>query len=158
MAGVAREKEPPEAQRLGDETAERRDALLERRSRDEPFAPLVVEPPLELLPEHVVRPVLDLVGQRDLQVVAASCAAAHRAEREAARAGDVDQLVVDRRRIREEPQPAEWIDLLVLANRILRHARAADAVEAVAAGDEVAIEAMLAAVLAIGDVRLRAAE
>src|SRR5690606_35025624 len=55
-------------------------------------------------------------------------------------------------------EPAERIHLLVLADGALRHARSADAVEAVAARDEIAIEPMLAAVLAIRDVRLRAVE
>src|SRR5690606_14145429 len=100
----------------------------------------------------------DLVGQRNLQVVATTRAAAHRAEREAARAVDVDQLVVDRRRVGKQSEPAERIHLLVLADGALRHARSADAVEAVAARDEIAIEPMLAAVLAIRDVRLRAVE
>src|SRR5690606_2438861 len=44
------------------------------------------------------------------------------------------------------------------ADRVSRHARPAYAVEAVAAGDEVAVDPMLAAVLAIRHVRLRAVE
>ena len=55
----------------------------------------------------------------------------------------------DRRRARQHPQPAERIDLLVCAQDVGRDRPAADAVEAVAAGDEVAVDAVDVAAPAI---------
>ena len=52
----------------------------------------------------------------------------------------VDQLVGERRNLGEDSQPAERIDALVRADGIGRHALPADAVEAVTAGDEVAVD------------------
>jgi hypothetical protein len=65
---------------------------------------------------------------------------------------DVDQLGRHRLGAREHAQPAEGIDLLVFAQDIGGNRLAADAMEAVGADDVVAIDAMLGAVLAVGDV------
>ena len=73
-------------------------------------------------------------GSSGCASASASCRARSRA-----RVG-VDQLVVDGRRIGEDAEPAEGIDALVDADRLLRDRLAADAVEAVAAGDEVAVD------------------
>ncbi|MDT4885343.1 hypothetical protein FQZ97_1215680 [compost metagenome] len=68
----------------------------------------------------------------------------------------VDQLVVDRWSIGQQPEPAERIDALVLAQHASRNALARDAVEAVATGDVVAVDALQLAILLVGDVRLLA--
>src|SRR5207245_1923300 len=63
-------------------------------------------------------------------------------EREAARMVRVDELVARRRRVGEDPEPAERI--LALERAQHRSDRGpADAVEAVAAGDHVAVEPLL---------------
>src|SRR4029079_18245717 len=84
--------------------------------------------------------------------------AAHRAEREAARAVHVDQPVRHRRCVRQQAQPAKRVHLLVLSDRAARHAGTADAVEAVAAGNEVAHDLLAHAVLLVGDARPRIVE
>ena len=58
----------------------------------------------------------------------------------------------------QHAQPAEGIHLFVFAARPGRHAGAADAVEAVTAGNKLAIDAVLAAVMAIGHEGMRAVE
>ena len=64
----------------------------------------------------------------------------------------VDQLVVGRRRLRDDAEPAERIDPVVFRKRAGRKARPADAVEAVAAGDDVAIDLLrFAAVLPLSN-------
>ena len=60
MGGVAGEKKPAVAHRLGDEAAQRGDRLLDRRAGDDLARNVVRKPPLQLLPEPVVRPVGDL--------------------------------------------------------------------------------------------------
>ena len=91
MRRVAGEEQPAEAHRLGDETAQRRDALLDRGAGDEPRAASSSSRRLAP-PRSVVRPILDV----SVSGTAGSSGwrgDAHRAEREAARAVDVDQLV-----------------------------------------------------------------
>ncbi len=50
----------------------------------------------------------------------------------------VNQLVRGRRNVGQNPQPAKWIDALETLHRLVRDALPADAVIAVAAGDEIA--------------------
>src|SRR6266480_4330831 len=94
----------------------------------------------ELGPKALVGPFVGLLGERDLEVVAAARAAPLAAEREAALVADVDQLVRHRGRVRQHAEPAERIVLFKKLYCCRRHARAAHAVEAVAAGDEVALD------------------
>src|SRR5208282_4795077 len=101
MGGVASEEKPAEAHRLGDEAAQRRDALLDRGAGDEAFAGLGIEPGLKLFPEALVRPGVGVLGETALQIVAAARRRAHRAERETARVANIDQLLRDRRRVGE---------------------------------------------------------
>src|SRR5262249_62400058 len=67
----------------------------------------------------------------------------------------VDQLVRHRRRFGQDAEPREWIVAVVERERAGRDRWPADAVEAAAAGDEVAGECLLLAVLAIADARCR---
>jgi hypothetical protein len=158
MAGVARQEHAAEAQRLGDEAAQRGDAFLQAGAGHQLVAAFVIQAQLQLLPERVVAPVLHVVRQRHLQVVAAARLAALAAQGKAARAVDVDQLVADRRGVGQQAQPAEGVDLLVFGDGRARRAGAAHAVEAVAAGDEVAVQAVRLAVLVPGDVGAGGAE
>ena len=65
----------------------------------------------------------------------------------------VNELFRDRRRIGKQSQPAEGIDPLECLEDITGNGGAADAMIAVAAGDEVAVEAMLPAIFLVGYVR-----
>src|SRR3546814_4784930 len=92
-----------------------------------------------------------LVGLH-LHVVAAELRPAQRAEREAAVVARVDQLVVHWWRRRQHAQPAEGIDALEGVQALRRDGQAADAVEAVAADDEVAVDPLRRAVLDDGQI------
>jgi p-hydroxybenzoate 3-monooxygenase len=71
-----------------------------------------VPPAAQFVPECVVAPVFDLVLERTLHVVARARGRAHRAQREATFVIRVDQLVRNRRRVGQDAEPAERIDLL----------------------------------------------
>ena len=116
-------------------------------------AALLVQPSLQLVPEPLVRPLVDVILERTLQVIAAAVHRAHGAERKASLVVGVNQFVVDRRRLRQDAEPAERIDPLEGLDRRRLDAGAADAVEAVAAGDEIAVDLAGHAVLDIGDAR-----
>src|SRR5947209_18963319 len=81
MCGVAGQKHPPEAHRLGDETAQWRDALFDRGSGDEMIDGLLVQPSLQFIPETLVRPLVDVIVPRPLQVITAAVRRAPAAER-----------------------------------------------------------------------------
>src|ERR1019366_5694718 len=107
-----------------------------------------VEAGAQLAPERVVAPAFHLVVERALHVIAAARRRAHAAEGKAALVVGVDEFVRNRRRLREHAEPAEGIDALEGLERALGDALAADAVVTVAAGDEVAVQLVLGAVLA----------
>jgi hypothetical protein len=65
----------------------------------------------------------------------------------------IDQLRADRRGFRQDAEPAERIDPLVGLDRRRLYAGAADAMKAVAAGDEVAFDLVADAVLDVADAR-----
>ncbi len=69
VGGVTREVEPPPLHRLGDEAPHRRDALLEDRPLVERPA-VHAEPGLELLPDPLVWPEVEILVGRALQVEA----------------------------------------------------------------------------------------
>src|SRR5258708_33050087 len=137
MRGIAGEKQAPVAHGLGDVAAQWRDRFLDWGPGGDRLGPVAWKPCLELLPEPGVGPVLDPRVERHLDVVAAERRAALRGEREAARRMAVRDFL-ERRRLRQDAKPAERIDLLVFP--LLRDATARDAVEAIAAGNEVAVE------------------
>ena len=152
MRGIAGQKHPPEPHRLGDEAAQRRDALFDRRPGDEFVDRLLVEPALQFVPEPFVRPLVDMIVERALHVIAAAVRRAHGAERKSPRVVGVDQFVADRRRLRQDAEPAERIDPLegLDRRRLVTLARLTP-VKAVAAGDEVAGDLVGDAVLDVGD-------
>src|ERR1700729_1249512 len=84
MRGVASEKKPAVAHRLGDEAAQRRNRLFDRRPGHDPGPDIVGKPPFQLVPELVVRPVLDPRVEAALDVIAAQLGIAQRGECEAA--------------------------------------------------------------------------
>ncbi len=70
----------------------------------------------------------------------------------------IDQLPGGRRRLGQDAEPGEGIGPFVSRQDAGRNARPADAVKAVAAGDEVAGQLVLRAVQAIADARLAAVD
>src|SRR5829696_2549642 len=137
VRGVAGEEEAPELHRLDDEAPHPRDALLDDLAAVQRPA-LEREAPLELAPDPLVRPLVELLVGPALKVEPRDRRRAHAVERESPLVVAVDQLVVRRRRLREDPEPAERVIARELGEHIARDRFAADAVVAVAAGNEVA--------------------
>src|SRR5207302_2743447 len=112
----------------------------------------------QLVPEALVRPLVDMVVERALHIVAAAVGRTHGAERKSARVVGIDQLGADRRGFRQDAEPAERIDPLVGLDCRWVYAGAADAMKTVAAGDEVAFDLVGHAVLDVADARAVAIE
>jgi hypothetical protein len=72
VGGVAGQEQPAVAHGLGDEAAQRRDRLLERRAARDPGAGFRAQAQAQLVPEPLVAPVLDLLVETALDVVAAA--------------------------------------------------------------------------------------
>ena len=139
--------------RRADEGAHRRDALLgDRAGLQGPAGQR--HPGRERLPDPVVRPVLDLLRRVDLHVEPAHRRRAHAVQREPVGVPGVDQLVGRRCYLGEDPQPRERVHPLPRRPQLLGDRLPADAVEAVAAGDHVALEdALHPAGVGEGDLR-----
>ena len=120
MGRIAGQEQRAEAQRLGHETAQWRHRLLRGGAGRQDRRRFRVEPPAQLVPEAVVRPVGDPLGRRDLDIVAAARGRPHGAECEAPRVVGVDQFVRYRRALDQHPEPAERVDAFEDAERIAR--------------------------------------
>src|ERR671923_199758 len=152
VGGIAGEKEPARLHRLDDETPHPGHALLEDLALVERPA-LEPEPALELFPDPLVRPFLEVLVRPALEVETGHCRRAHAVQREAALVVRVDQCLVRRARGREDAEPAERVLARERAQHSGRDAVAADAVEAVAAGDQVAAQLDVLTVVAEADQR-----
>ncbi len=139
MRRVAREEEPTVLHRLDHEAAHADDPLLEHGA-------LVQRPPrqrrtrLELLPDAFVGPLVEPVVGAALHVVTRELRRPQREQREAALVVRVHELVDRRSDVGEDAEPRERILALERAEDAGGNARAADAVKAVAACDDVALE------------------
>ena len=108
MRGVAGEKQPSVAHRLGDEAAQRGNRLFDRWPGHDLGRDMVRKSPFQLVPELVIRPVFDPRVEAALDVIAAQHGIAQRSEREAPLMPGVDDIS-DRRRLRHDAEPAERI-------------------------------------------------
>ncbi|MCY1418369.1 hypothetical protein D9M71_339270 [compost metagenome] len=97
---------------------------------------------------------MGLVGQRHLQVVAATGQRTLAAQGEATVVVGIDQLVIDRRRVRQQAQPPKRVHTFEVGEHLGRDALARDAVEAIATGDVIAVDAVGLAIFLVGDVRV----
>ncbi len=152
------EQQAAKAHRFGDEGAQRRDRFLDRRRGDEMARRHHIEARPQLVIKARIAPGGDVFVDRHLDVVAAAGVGTHRAQREPARMMGIDQLVRDWRRVGEQPEPAKREGAFVQPNGVARHAGAADAMEAVAAGDGVAVQFFAATILFEGHARVVAVE
>ena len=103
------------------------------------------------LPDAVVGPLAQVFVGLALQVEARHAQRPHAEEREAALVEAVDQLRARRRGLREDAEPRKRIHALVEAQDRRGNGRTADAVKPVAAGDEVAGDRVVVAVVPIAD-------
>ena len=76
VAGVARKEHAAKAQRLGHKAAQRGNAFFNAGAGDELVGSFAVQAQAQFGPKGVVAPLLHLVGQRHLQVIAAAGVAA----------------------------------------------------------------------------------
>src|SRR6185312_1624777 len=97
---------------------------------------------------------VDMIVERTLHVVAAAARRAHGAERKTPRMVGIDQLMADRRRLRQDAEPAERIDPLEGFDGLWLDAGAADAMKAVAAGNEIAVNLASDAILLVSHARM----
>src|SRR5512142_108978 len=67
----------------------------------------------------------------------------------------IDELLVQRRHLGEQPEPAEGVHPLELSTLIRRYRRAADAVVTVAAGDEIAVQLVTRPAMGVAHPRTR---
>src|SRR5271166_3767155 len=127
--------------------------FLDRRPGHDRVGRRAVEPTFQLLPEPLVRPILDRLVEGALKVEPAAGARAHRAQGKAALVADIDQLGGDRRGVAQDAEPAKRIDALVGAECGFRDGLPADTVKAVAPGDEIARDFARDAVAAVAQAR-----
>ena len=106
----------------------------------------------QLVPDTLVRPVLHLLGQRHVDVIAAARFRPHRSQHKAALVVRIDQLVITLRHIGQDAQPAERIDPLELLADAGRNRLAAGAVEPVTARNKAAVDTIFQPALLIGDI------
>jgi hypothetical protein len=108
---------------------------------------------VQLLPDPLVGPVRDVVVRVDLDVEPAQLGRSEAVQREAALVRGVDQFVRGRRDLGQDAEPAERVLARAVREDAVGDGVAADAVEAVAAGDRPAAELVVAAVVAVADGR-----
>src|ERR1700710_2736794 len=84
VCSIARQEQMPETHRCGDEASQRCDALLDRWSGDKMAGRLRIKTLLQLIPEPVVRPFVDMIVDRTLEVITAACMRTHRTQGKAA--------------------------------------------------------------------------
>ena len=82
---------------------------------------------------------LDRLVGRHLKIEPRDLRRAHAEQRKPALVARVDELVAGRRRLGEDPEPAERVDAFVDVQHAIRNRRTADAVKSIAAGDEIAV-------------------
>src|SRR5690606_16915153 len=158
VRGISDEEQAAKAHRLGHEGTQRRDRLLDRRADGHLLGRFGRKTGANFVPEALIRPVLDLVVERALYVVAAARVRAHRAKREPALVVRVNQLMADRRHFSDDSEPAERIDALIGLEPLTFHCLSGRPMIAIAACDEVAVEAVGNAILLVGDIWLVAVE
>ena len=109
MGGVAGQKQSPMTHGLGDPAPQRGDDLLDGGPGDQGVGHGVGKSRRQLRPETVVGPVVERGVGRTLDVIPAAMLVSHRAEGKAPLVAGVDQLVVYRRGLGEDPDPAERV-------------------------------------------------
>src|SRR5262249_40637045 len=129
-----------------DEAAHSGDALFQYGAFAKPPSVGALEACMQLAPDALVRPIGDVLVRCDLQIESRDLRRAHAVEREAMLVVGVDQLVLRRRRLREDAQPGERVRPLEDAKYARWDRLPADPVKAVAAGDCVASELGLLAI------------
>src|SRR5262245_14277265 len=107
---IAREVEPAVLHRLADVAAHGQDALLENPAFLQPESVLAGDARLQLRPDPVLRPVLDLVVRVALEVQPLHLRRAAADQGKTALVTCIDELLAGARRLAEDAEPAERVD------------------------------------------------
>lgn len=153
VGGVPGEEEPSVAHRLVDVTPHRGDGLGRDGAALQLPAVGGLQAAVEFVPDLLVAPVVGVRALGDLEVGAGDGRRAHGQEGEAAVVAGIDQLVVGRGHIGEDAEPAEGVRALEDPGDVGGYGLAAHAPRAVAGDDVVAVEDVLAALVAEADAR-----
>src|SRR6202034_2304149 len=133
MRRVSCEKEFSVLHRFDHKAAHSRNSLLQDRPLGElPFSVGRSQSDVELLPDALVGPVLDVFVGRALDVETTDFRRAHAQQGESTLVIGVDQLVGRRWRLGENSKPAEWIDAVVNRQGAGGNRRTTDSVKTVA--------------------------
>ena len=154
MRGVSGEEDFAELHGLHDEASHARDSLLQDWAFGEGEF-VSGEANLEFLPDFGVGPMSNVFIRLALNVEPADLRGAHAEQSEAAFVIGVDQLVGGWGSFGENSEPAERIFAIVDGERGCGNRRPADTVEAVAPGNEVAVEGTRIAIFFEADLRVR---
>src|SRR6516164_1046894 len=106
---------------------------------------------MQLLPDLFIGPAVEVLLRIALNVKSADSWTAHAEQSETPFMMRIDELLGGRRGLGQNSQPSERIILLIDGKSARGDGGAADAVEAVAAGDEITRQLLLAAVMAESD-------
>ena len=153
MRCVACEKQTAVTHRFEHVAAQRRDALFEGRPARHVGGGFGSKTDGEFIPQPVVAPVFDTLGQRDVDIIAAASLGSHRRERKTAFVVGVNQFVMARRNIGQNPEPTERVNPLELRCRARWNAFARWSVIAVATCDESRVNPVLGSVFGVSDKR-----
>src|SRR4051794_37877103 len=156
MSGIARQEQPAVLHGLDHEAAHRGDTLLQHLALDK--LARAADPRVQLPPDALVRPGFNLIVGRALQIEAREHQGAHGVERKAALVIGIDQLFGGGGRLGENADPPERIFAIVEQHPPRRDAGAADAMEAIAAADEIALDLLVAAAMTEANFRLCAGD
>src|SRR5258706_3282610 len=148
MRRVSGKKQPAVLHWFDNIAAHAGDAFLQNRPLRE-FPAFGTQPRLEFLPDTLIAPGIDVFVRIALQIEATDLRRPHAVQGESAIMVCVDQFLRRWRRIGEDAEPSEGILSLVLSEDPCRNARPANTVGAVASGDEVADEFVIAAIFPI---------
>src|SRR5271165_337086 len=140
MCGITGEEQAPVLHRLADEGAKRDDALPEDLALGQRPAIAGVEACVQLLPDPGIGPVGDIVGGIALYIHALYIGGAGAEQSESVLLVGVDQPVPRQRRFRQDPGPAERIDLLVFPPQPGRNDLTTGSMKAVGTNDVVALD------------------
>src|SRR6185437_1158140 len=131
--------------RFDHKAAHWRDALLQHLAFDQfPCAP---KPFVQLIPDAIVGPILDIRIVAALQVESRERRRTHGIKRESPVAIGIYKFMIRRGTLRENSQPSEWVVAFENAQHSVWNAGPADAVKAIAAGDEIAGHLLLTALV-----------
>ena len=153
MGGIPQQKQAPVLHRFNDKTAQGRDAFFDGWARHQLLGQRLWQPGFQFGPEALIRPVLDVLFCRHLQVIAATAGRALAAQGKTALVAGIHQFVMHRRGVGQYAEPTKGIHPFENFQHITRNRLTCDAVKTIAARNVIAVQAHAFAFFIEGDVR-----